>query len=119
MTESLKDMLGITGTTTPTQPNEPNQPNQPGGPNEPSEPTGSIDQQISRLLDQAQSAFDAANTALAAGDLALYQERIDNAERFIAQAIALAARRDAAAAPDDAEPTSDPSPTEEESPPAG
>ena len=88
-------MLGVTTE----RPDEPSEPNEPGEPNEPTEPRGTIDEQISRLLDQAQAAFDAANEALAAGDLALYQERIDNAERFIAQAIALDARRDEAENP--------------------
>jgi uncharacterized membrane protein (UPF0182 family) len=111
LTESLKDMLGITTTTEPDEP--PNQPNQPN------QPTGTIDEQISRLLDQAQTAFDAANDALAAGDLALYQERIDNAERFITQAIALDARRDEAQGQADDEPSSDASPGEGESTPAG
>ncbi len=118
LTESLKDMLGIT--TVPTEPTDPNKPDQPNGPDQ---PTGTVDQQISRLLDQAQAAFDAADEALAAGDLALYQERIGNAERFIRQAIALDARRDQAANPDggdpSAEPSADPSPTEGESTPAG
>ncbi|MDQ4054921.1 MAG: UPF0182 family protein [Actinomycetota bacterium] len=110
LTESLKDMLGITGTT---------EPSEPGEPGEPGEPAGTVDQQISRLLNQAQAAFDAADDALAAGDLALYQERIQSAERFISQAIALDARRDEAEARADGEPTSDASPSEEESPPAG
>jgi uncharacterized membrane protein (UPF0182 family) len=45
---------------------------------------------IQELLDQAQAAFDAANLALAAGDLGEYQEQVKKAEGLIAQALDLA-----------------------------
>jgi uncharacterized protein len=59
-----------------------------GGGQEP--PTGSVQDQIRQLLDQAQQHFDAAQAALQAGDLGTYQDEIQAAEDLIAQAVALA-----------------------------
>jgi hypothetical protein len=39
-------------------------------------------------LSQAQGAFDAADAALRAGDLATYAEKVEEAQRLVAQAVA-------------------------------
>ena len=51
--------------------------------------TGSVDQQIEQLLTRAEAAFDAADRALADGDLATYQENVERAQELIGQALDL------------------------------
>jgi uncharacterized membrane protein (UPF0182 family) len=53
-------------------------------------PTGSVEEQIRQLLDEAQQHFDLAQAALQAGDLGTYQDEIQAAEDLVAQAVALA-----------------------------
>ena len=57
--------------------------------------TGTVDQQIRRHLDQAQTAFEEANAALAQRDLGLYQDKVAEAEGHLQDAIDLANERDA------------------------
>jgi hypothetical protein len=49
-------------------------------------PPGGGGTSVSDLLDQALQAFQRADAALRAGDLATYQQEIDNAQRLIQQA---------------------------------
>ncbi|WP_121255428.1 UPF0182 family protein [Nocardioides ferulae] len=68
------------------------------------EPTGTVNQQISSLLDRAETAFDRAEELLAEGDLGGYQEQVELAQEYVADAIALAEARDAGgSAPDTGE----------------
>ncbi|HTG47367.1 MAG TPA: UPF0182 family protein [Actinomycetota bacterium] len=52
-------------------------------------PTGSIEQQIQRLLADAQTHFQNAETALKGGDLGTYQSEIDAAQKDVEQAALL------------------------------
>ena len=52
-------------------------------------PTGTVDQQIRALLDQAQEEFELADQAYADGDLGEYQDHIQEAQRLVEQAVAL------------------------------
>jgi uncharacterized protein len=56
---------------------------------EPTEPTGTVDEQVQALLDQAATAFAAADQALADGDLAAYQTAIEEAQALVEQAQSL------------------------------
>jgi uncharacterized protein len=47
---------------------------------------GTVEEQIANLLNLASIAFDEANAALANGDLALYQQRVDEAAEYIQEA---------------------------------
>jgi len=91
---------------------EPQEPTEPGEPQEPTEPTGPVDRQIQQLLVEATEHFLAADAALQDGDLALYQEEIEQARDLVAQAEALAAGRVAPTAGGDASPSPSPSPSE-------
>ena len=62
----------------------------PGGGGQP--PTGSVEQQIADLLDQALTHFQAADKALKAGDLATYQSELGQAQDLVQQANDLAAQ---------------------------
>jgi uncharacterized protein len=55
-------------------------------------PTGSVDQQIQDLLNQAVTHFQAADAALTAGDLGTYQSELALAENLVQQAQQLAAQ---------------------------
>jgi len=59
---------------------------------------GTIQQQVEQLLAQAQDAFTQADVALRSGDLALYQQKIDEARAFVEQANQIIADAAAAAA---------------------
>jgi hypothetical protein len=61
-------------------------------------PEGTIQEQVAELLARAQLAFDAADRALVAGDLAEYQKRVDEAAAYIAQANRIIAEAAVAAA---------------------
>lgn len=61
-------------TVTPSEPNQPNQPSQPGGAD------------VASLLDQAAAAYQRAQDALKAGDLAGYQKAVDEMSKLIAEA---------------------------------
>jgi uncharacterized protein len=55
-------------------------------------PTGTAEQKISQLITQALDAFDRANEALRASDLATYQEELDRAQQLLEEADAVASR---------------------------
>src|SRR3954447_14947421 len=63
--------------------------NGPGNPN--NGPTGSVDQQIQDLLNQALVHFQRADAALTAGDLGIYQSELTQAQSLVQQAQQLAA----------------------------
>jgi uncharacterized membrane protein (UPF0182 family) len=94
MSRALADALGVQESDV-TPDNTPEEPQEPEG--GPEQPEGSVDEQIRGLLEQAQEAFDAADAALAAGELATYQEQNERAAALVQQAIDLAEERDAAA----------------------
>ena len=56
-------------------------------------PTGTVDQQIADLLNQALQHFAAAEAALTAGDLGTYQSELDQAQALVQQANDLAAQQ--------------------------
>jgi uncharacterized membrane protein (UPF0182 family) len=56
-------------------------------------PTGTIDQQIQDLLNQALQHFSAAQAALTAGNLGTYQSELDQAQALVQQANDLAAQQ--------------------------
>ena len=62
-------------------------------------PTGTVQQQISELLAEAETHFAAAQEALVAGDLATYQAEVDAAAEAVNQANELAAQLEGAAPP--------------------
>ncbi|MDN4163567.1 UPF0182 family membrane protein [Nocardioides abyssi] len=90
---ALADLLGVTagtGTSGPGNGGSSGGPDGPGGPQQPDdELTGTRAQQIAQLLEDAEQAFAAAQTALADGDLATYQEQVEAAERAVARALLL------------------------------
>ena len=92
MIEALSDALGVD----PNAPVDP-PPGEPGEPNEPGEPgpTLTLNQQIAAQLAIAQEAFDAAQAALAEGDLATYQSENERAAAAVAKAVELADSRPA------------------------
>jgi len=55
-------------------------------------PTGTLDQQIQDLLNEALTHFQAADAALTAGDLGTYQSELAQAEKLVQQAQQLAAQ---------------------------
>ena len=73
------------------EPEEP-EPEDPGTeePQEPEEPLeGSVAEQIDQLLTRAEAAFEAADQALADGDLAEYQTQVERAQQLIGRALEL------------------------------
>jgi uncharacterized membrane protein (UPF0182 family) len=56
-------------------------------------PTGTLDQQIQDLLNQALQHFAAAQAALTAGNLGTYQSELDQAQALVQQANDLAAQQ--------------------------
>jgi uncharacterized membrane protein (UPF0182 family) len=56
---------------------------------EPPPPTGTVDEQVTALLEEAARHFAAADAALTAGNLATYQSEIEAAQAAIEQAMAL------------------------------
>ncbi len=75
-----------------------------GGPEPPGGGTGSVEEQIQRLLAQATDHFQNAEDALVAGDLGTYQSEIEAAQAAVEQATALASG-------DAGEPGASPSPS--------
>ena len=88
--ESLQDLLEKSGgEVTPTPDPDPQDPD-PEDPQEPEEPLeGSVAQQIDQLLTRAEAAFEAADQALADGDLAEYQTQVERAQELIGRALEL------------------------------
>ncbi|MDF1602199.1 UPF0182 family protein [Nocardioides sp. YIM 152315] len=76
---------------------------------------GTVDQQIEGLLQKADSAYDAAQSALTSGDLATYQRQVDRAQTFIEQALDLADKRGAKTPPETPSAGPSESPTEADS----
>ncbi len=66
---------------------------QPSNGGEEPPPGGTIDEQVASLLDQAVTAFAAADTALRSGDLATYQRQLQLAQSLVEQANALLAQQ--------------------------
>jgi uncharacterized membrane protein (UPF0182 family) len=64
----------------------------------PPPPDGTVEEQVTQLLVQAEVAFQQAEVALRAGDLALYQQKVDEARAFVEQANLIIADAAAAAA---------------------
>jgi uncharacterized membrane protein (UPF0182 family) len=64
---------------------------EPAEPTEPTEPAGPDGDTVAELLEQAESAFAAADQALTRGDLAEYQRLIDEAKRLVDEARAILA----------------------------
>jgi uncharacterized membrane protein (UPF0182 family) len=73
--------------------------------------TGTIDQRVANLLDQALQHFVAADAALKAGDLATYQSELKQAQDLVQQANDLAAKQASASASPSGTPTPPPSAT--------
>ena len=85
LVEALADVLGV-------DPSEPVDPppddNEPPGGNEP--PQGTVQEQIARLLQQAQTAFEEADAAYRRGDPVEAARQTERARGFIEDAVALA-----------------------------
>jgi len=64
----------------------------------PPPPEGTVEEQVTQLLAQAEVAFQQAEVALRAGDLALYQQKVDEARALVEQANQIIADAAAAAA---------------------
>ena len=62
------------------------QPTERDGGGEAAPPTGSLDEQVAGLLNDALQHFTAADVALRAGDLATYQSELDQAQELVQQA---------------------------------
>ena len=73
-------------------------------------PTGSIDEQVASLLDQALQHFAAADAALKAGDLGTYQSELATAQALVQQANDLAAQQAASGGSGTPTPSASPSP---------
>ena len=89
--ESLQDLLEKSGGEVPSTP-DPEPDPEPGteDPEEREEPLeGSVAQQIDQLLTRAEAAFEAADQALADGDLAEYQTQVERAQELIGRALEL------------------------------
>ncbi len=89
--ESLQDLLEKSGGEVPSTP-DPEPDPEPGteDPEEREEPLeGSVAQQIDQLLTRAEAAFEAADQALADGDLAEYQAQVERAQELIGRALEL------------------------------
>ena len=91
--DSLNDLLTNADAGTPdAEPEDPTEGESPEDP-EPEEPEapleGSAAEQIAELLSRAEAAFEAADEALADGDLATYQENVERAQDLISRALEL------------------------------
>ena len=82
MRPTLNEAIAVIFGTEPTDPGT--------GPDDPIQ----VDGTVAELLQQAEDAFDAADTALRAGDLARYAEQVEEAQALIAQALALIAENE-------------------------
>jgi uncharacterized membrane protein (UPF0182 family) len=84
---ALNQVLGVSGecAENPTQP--PGGPDEPGGEGQPGEET------VQDLLDQAATAFEEAQAALAEGELGVYQDKVDEANDLVEEAAALLAEQ--------------------------
>ena len=81
MRDTLEEALGaIFGESAGVGPEEPTQP-----------PTGTVDEQVAELLQQAAAAFQAADAALRRGDIVTWTEKIDEAQSAVEEAARLIA----------------------------
>jgi uncharacterized protein len=80
--EAVAAAVGGVAPTEPTEPGQPTEPTEPGEPQVPSE--------VAALLAEAEQHFELAEAALAEGDLATYEAEIEEAQRLVAEAAALA-----------------------------
>ena len=80
-----------------------------GGGNPP--PTGSVSQQIQRLLAEAQTHFQNAQAALTRGDLGTYQSEVDAAEQDVTQAAKLSGQSQTPTTSPSASPSASASPS--------
>jgi hypothetical protein len=80
-------------------------------------PTGSVDQQIQNLLNQALTHFQAADTALTNGDLGTYQSELAQAQALVQQAQQLAASNTGGAGSGSTTTSPTPTPSATASPP--
>ena len=96
------------------------QPTEPGGGGETPPPTGSLDEQVAGLLNDALQHFTAADVALRAGDLATYQSELAIAQALVQQAndLVAAARRVGTSPSPSSSPSASPSVGESAQPPA-
>jgi uncharacterized protein len=62
-----------------------------GGGGQPEQPTGTIDEQVAALLQDAADAFEAADVALLRGDLVAWAEKIEEARMAVEEAARIAA----------------------------
>jgi uncharacterized membrane protein (UPF0182 family) len=106
---SLPDALGIATSGVSTEGG-----NGPGGNGG---PTGSVDQQIQNLLNQALTHFQAADTALTNGDLGTYQSELAQAQALVQQAQQLAASNTGGAGSGSTTTSPTPTPSATASPP--
>ena len=99
LTEALKDSLGVTGDETPTPEPDPTPDPTPDNPDDPEpEPdpaTGTVNEQIRGLLDEAESLFSQADTAKANGNFQGWARLMDQGRDKITEAVRLADQRDA------------------------
>ncbi|WP_370287708.1 UPF0182 family protein [Nocardioides sp.] len=96
---ALGTALGVdlgSGTSTPTTPTTPTTPGTPTTPTTPDTPStgGTLDQQISAALREADTAFKAADTAQAANDTVTWAQQLEKAQAAIQKAVRLADQRD-------------------------
>jgi len=91
--EAIYDVLDLPGVPSDSPAGGP--PHGNGEPSEPGdEPTGSVQEPVRNLLDRADAKFEAADAALADGDLGGYQDAVAEARALVQQAIDLAAAAD-------------------------
>src|SRR5690606_31285387 len=94
--DAIRDLLGVEEPDEPEPEPDPD-PEQPGGGQGPGaeEPaTGSAAEQVRRLLDRADAAYDRAAAALENGDLAEYQAQNEQAAELVGEALELSAQLD-------------------------
>ncbi|MEP9361661.1 UPF0182 family protein [Nocardioides sp. CN2-186] len=91
--DALRDMLGVPADSGGSTGGGGNNNGGNGGDNSGSGSTGSINARIDAYLQQADAAYTAANDALAAGNLAEYQKKVDEAQQAVQNAIELADQR--------------------------
>lgn len=105
--EALANLLGTDVVTTPPVVDPP--PNPDGG------ETGTTQEQITQKLDDMETALNAAQDALAAGNLGAYQRQVDKASDLLAEVLALRSGQSSSGTPE-AEPTETPTDTPTDTP---
>ena len=90
LTEAIADVLGVDPDTATTPEPEPEEGKGKGGSTGGEEPTGSVDDQVRALLQEADSKFAAADAAQRRGDTVAWAELMEEARRLIDEAVTLA-----------------------------